>query len=553
MPKLKKIIFKFAIIFSMLFSISLNLIFSYALEISSETILDGGFDILPDGNGNFFLLSYNQNSTKSSLAYIDNTGDTPSIKQLKFAVNNSQINSLDYKYTTANYYKNFIYLTHISNTDTIIEQYRIALNRSLCVSNTSQQLKATKIEAPQQITLGNNGNLFILGSNATNSIAVYDASGGQIASISSQNGQTFHAVATDISKNYLYALDNSNNMLRYSVNSDTYKLETPSSEIKTSSFKFLTDNILVTSDGYICILNGTDFKLDSKSQIAAELKNYPTCVTGGFDESSILAKTDDKIISRIHCSDGAVTGKIELTENILALSTSGKKIIAITESENVKNINLISQSDIVKVSPPEPETPGESGGNQGGNDDNKDETEDGNKDNESTGETGDSNPGSETGGSDSDKDNPEENPSDETDDDSITSDIHHIDLENHIISEIPAGTTFAEFKNNLIFNGYSLVFKDTNGNVKTGNSTKIGTGYTVTFVKDGAEKESFKLIVQGDVTGTGTLTSRDISAFVNYLLGKASLDGLYLQAADFNGDGEPDVIDLFSMYKSLQK
>ena len=553
MPKLKKIILKFALTFSMLFLISLNLICSYALEVPSGTVLDGGFDILPDGNGNFFLLSYDQNNTKSALAYIDNTGDTPSIKQLKFYNNGSQTDSLDYKYTTTNYYNNFIYLTHIKNTDTIIEQYQISLKKSLCVSNTSQQLKATKIEALQQITLGNNGNLFISKSSNENSIAVYDASGGQIASISSQSGQTFHTVATDISKKYLYALDNSNNMLRYSVNSDTYKLETPSSEIKTSSFKFLTDNIFVISDGYICTLNGTDFKLDSKSQIAAELKNYPTCVTGGFDESSILAKTDDKIISRIRCSDGAVTGKIELNENILALSTSGEKIIAVTEGENVKNFNLISQSDIVEISPPEPENPGESGGNQGGDDNNKDETEDGNEGNENTDEAGDSNPGSETGGSDSDKDNPEKNPSDETDDDSITSDIHQIDLENHIISEIPAGTTFAEFKNNLIFNGYSLVFKDTNGNVKTGNSTKLGTGYTVTFVKDGAEKESFKLIVQGDVTGTGTLTSRDISAFVNYLLGKANLDCLYLQAADLNGDGEPDVIDLFAMYKSLQK
>ena len=548
MPKLKKIIFKFAIIFSMLFSISLNLIFSYALEISSEAILDGGFDILPDGNGNFFVLSYDQNNTKSALAYIDNTGDTPSIKQFNFFIDSSQTDSLDYKYTTANYFNNFIYLTSADGTK--IFPYKIVLDKNLLGLSSEIALSEAKINSPKQLAVANNGNLFISKSSNENSIAVYDASGGQIASISSQSGQTFHTVATDISKNYLYALDNSNNMLRYSVNSDNYTFETPSSEIKTSSFKFLTDNIFVTSDGYICTLNNSDFKLDTKAQIAAELKNYPTCVTGGFDESSILVKTDDKIISRISCSDGAVTGKIELTENILALSTSGEKIISITESENAKNINLISQSDIVEISPPEPETPGGSGGNQGGYGDNKGETEDGNEGNENTGETGDNNQGNETGGNDSDKDNPEKNPSD---DDSITSDIHQIDLENHIISEIPAGTTFAEFKNNLIFNGYSLVFKDTNGNVKTGNSTKIGTGYTVTFVKDGAEKESFKLIVQGDVTGTGTLTSRDISAFVNYLLGKASLDGLYLQAADLNGDGEPDVIDLFAMYKSLQK
>lgn len=524
MAKLKKIFFNLTIICSVLFLINFNSAYSFALEVPTEMILDGGFDILPDGNGNFFIISYEKNSTKSALAYIDNTGDTPSLKQFNFFINGSTTASLDYKYTTVNYCNNFIYLTHIKNTDTIIEQYQIGLRQSLCVSTTSQQLKATKIEAPQQIKLGNNGNLFILGSNDANSITIYDASGGQIASISSQNGQTFHAVATDISKNYLYALDNSNNMLRYSVNSGAYKLETPSSEIKTSSFKFLTDNIFVTSDGYICTLNGTDFKLDSKVKIAAELKNYPTCVTGGFDESSILAKTDDKIISRIRCSDGAITGKIELNENILALSTSGEKIIAITGDALPQNITLINEKGIIEVTQPEPEKPNEG-------DDSKDNPGDDNKD----------------------TDNPEEKPSDETDDDSITSDIHHIYIKNHIISEISAGTTFGEFKNNLTFNGYSLIFKDSKGNVKTGNSTKIGTGYTVTFVKDGTEKTLFKLIVQGDLTGTGTLTSRDILAFVNYLLGKANLDDASLQAANINEDDEANTIDLFLMYKMLQK
>lgn len=540
----------------MLFLISLNLICSYALEIPPKTVLDEGFDILPDGNGNFFVLSYD-NNTKSTLAYIDNTGETPAIKKFNFFIDTPQTDSLDYKYTTANYYNNFIYLTHINSTDTpedtTINCYQIGLKQSLCVLGPSLQLKKTNIGSPKQIAVASDEKFFILKSSSTTSVAVYNT-GGLINNVElTKNGQTFHTVATDISKNYLYALDNSNNMLRCSVNSNTYKLENPSSEINTSSFKFLTDSIFVNSDGYICTLNNSDFKLDSKVKIAAELKNYPVCVTGGFDESSILAKTDDKIISRIRCSDGAVTGKIELKENILALSTSGGKIIAVTGSNLPQNITLIDEANVIEITPPEPETPGESGGNQDGDGDNKDETEDDNKNNENTGETGDSNPGSEPGGNDSDKDDPEENPSDETDDDSITSDIHQIDLENHMISEIPAGTTFAEFKNNLIFNGYSLVFKDANGNVKTGNSTKIGTGYTVTFVKDGTEKESFKLIVQGDVTGTGTLTSRDVSAFVNYLLGKTSLDDLYLQAADLNGDGEPDVIDLFAMYKILQK
>lgn len=523
MAKLKKIFFNLTIICSVLFLINFNSAYSFALEVPTEMILDGGFDILPDGNGNFFIISYEKNSTKSALAYIDNTSETPTIKKLNFFNNGSQTESFDYKYTTANYHNSYLYLTNATGTN--ISPYKIRLNQNLLALISEISLSESKIVSPKQIALGNNGNLFILGSSKANSVAVYSATEELINSNGlSQSGKTFHTVATDISKNYLYALDNSNNMLRYSVNSDTYKLETPSSEIKTSNFKFLADNIFVTSDGYICTLNGTDFKLDSKSQIASEFKNYPTCVIGGFDESSILAKTDDKIISQIRCSDGAITGKFELDENILAISTSGSKIIAITGDALPQNITLINEKGIIEVTQPEPEKPNEG-------DDSKDNPGDDNKD----------------------TDNPEEKPSDETDNDSITSDIHHIDIKNHIISEISAGTTFGEFKNNLTFNGYSLIFKDSKGNVKTGNSTKIGTGYTVTFVKDGTEKTSFKLIVQGDLTGTGTLTSRDILAFVNYLLGKANLDDASLQAANINEDDEANTIDLFLMYKMLQK
>ena len=523
MAKLKKIFLNLATICSVLFLISFNSTYSFALKIPTEMILDGGFDILPDGNGNFFITSYDKNSAKSALAYIDNISETPTIKKLTFFNNGFQAESLDYKYITANYYNDCLYLTNATGTN--ISPYKIRLSQNLLALTSEISLPDAKIASPKQIALDCNENLFILANNNAKSVTVYNNLDGLINSNGlSQSGKTFHTIATNISKNYLYALDNSNNMLRYSVNSGAYKLETPSSEIKTSSFKFLTDNIFVTSDGYICTLNGTDFKLDSKVKIAAELKNYPTCVTGGFDESSILAKTDDKIISRIRCSDGAITGKIELNENILALSTSGEKIIAITGDALPQNITLINEKGIIEVTQPEPEKPNEG-------DDSKDNPGDDNKD----------------------TDNPEEKPSDETDDDSITSDIHHIDIKNHIISEISAGTTFGEFKNNLTFNGYSLIFKDSKGNVKTGNSTKIGTGYTVTFVKDGTEKTLFKLIVQGDLTGTGTLTSRDILAFVNYLLGKANLDDASLQAANINEDDEANTIDLFLMYKMLQK
>lgn len=524
MAKLKKIFLNLATICSVLFLINFNSACSFALEIPTEMILDGGFDILPDGNGNFFITSYDKNSAKSALAYIDNISETPTIKKLSFFNNGSQTENLDYKYTTANYYNDCLYLTNATGTN--ISPYKIRLSQNLLALTSEISLPDAKIASPKQIALDCNENLFILADNNAKSVAVYyNNLDGLINSNGlSQSGKTFHTIATDISKNYLYALDDSNNMLRYNTTLGNFTFENPVSEINTQNFKFLTDSTFVTSDGFICTLNNADFKLDSQVKIAAEPKNYPACVASSFDASSILAKTDDKIISQIRCSDVAITGKFELDENILAISTSGSKIIAITGDALPQNITLINEKGIIEVTQPEPEKPNEG-------DDSKDNPGDDNKD----------------------TDNPEEKPSDETDDDSITSDIHHIDIKNHIISEISAGTTFGEFKNNLTFNGYSLIFKDSKGNVKTGNSTKIGTGYTVTFVKDGTEKTLFKLIVQGDLTGTGTLTSRDILAFVNYLLGKANLDDASLQAANINEDDEANTIDLFLMYKMLQK
>ena len=64
MAKLKKIFFNLTIICSVLFLINFNSAYSFALEVPTEMILDGGFDILPDGNGNFFIISYEKKQHK---------------------------------------------------------------------------------------------------------------------------------------------------------------------------------------------------------------------------------------------------------------------------------------------------------------------------------------------------------------------------------------------------------------------------------------------------------------------------------------------------------
>lgn len=505
MLKIKRIAVSFVIIITFCIPANLNLQNSFALEVISGENLD----VLPDGTGNFLVTSYDTNSSK--IAYLETKSEPSKFIPLKlFVSGSSQSDTINYKYSTANFYGDNLYLTSVNGQNTTIQKYRISLEKNLYSSISSLEQKNIKIESPKHVAVANNGEAYFI-----NNSKIYKYNLGVDSVVTQIAGnQDFSAVFADVSKNYIYALDTSNKLFRYKVSANDFTFEQPVSEIIVQDLKFLTNNIFATSDGYIYTLDETQFKVSSTTKLITEIKNYPACLTAGFDITSFLAKTNDKIVSRFRCSDGAVTGEIEFEENVLALATSGDKIVAVTGFENQKNFNLISASDITEIVPPTSEIP------------------DDNSENEN---------------------NPSDENAENSDDDAIFSDVHNIDLEKNIISEISVGITFAEFKKNLVFNGYSLVFRDSSGKIKTGNSTKISTGYTVTFVRDGIEKISFKLIVQGDVTGTGTFNSRDISAFEDYLLGKLSLDSDYLNAANINGDGEPDTIDLFLMYKILQK
>ena len=523
MFKARRIILYFLIIFATFLFLANYFSFdSFSLDIPFNTMLDGGFDVLPDNNGNFFILSYDKDKTKSSLAYLSSSDSNQNIKQFKFFINSKQKDTLDYAYTTANFYNDFLYLTSINGNNSTINKYQIATSRELCVPSITLPLTdGVKIDSAKQTALSNDGNLFILDQTSADSIKIFN-DGGYSGNKLIKDAQTFHTITTDVSKNYLYAINSSNKLLRYKFSAGDYLLETLSNEDAIQNLKFLTDTTFVTSDGYIFSINKTDSSLISKVKIAAEIKNYPSCVTAGLDDSSILVKTEDNIISRVRCSDGAITGKIELENNILTLSTSGEKVIAITgKTENASilpnNVAFLTNENLIEITPPPPDptTPEE-----------PEKPEE-------------------------DKPNPE-NPYEDLEN-QITSDIHYVDSKKYVISNIEVGTTFAELKNNLIFNGYSLILKDVNGNIKSGNSTKVGTGYSITFVKDGMEKFSYKLIVKGDITGTGTLTSRDIASVINYLLGKSELEVPAWQAANINDDGDVDTIDLFLMYKLLQK
>lgn len=489
------------------------------LEVAAGMMLPDGFDVLPDGKGNFVITSYDNRKLQSTVAYLDNAGDGV-ITHMGY--NTESLKNTNYKYTTASYYSNpsqsfdnCICFTCLNSDKTIVK--KIVIDQNLCIENLNLPLSGLNIDSPLKIAVYDDDVIFFINSNNDKTVFAYSLSSGALNETGlTYSGKAFHSIFTDVSKKYLYALNSSNDLVRYKVASNKYTFEVPENTINVSNLKFVTDNIFVTPDRRIITLNKDSFKPDSEVEIATEVKDFPACVVVGFDGASILIKTEDKVISRIRCSDGAVTGKIELTEDVLAISKSANKIIAVTgaDTDGNKHIALLKEADIEEVTPANPSNPG------GG----------------SSGDGGDNN-----------------NPSSGADD-AITSDIYTVDAQNFTITGIEPGTTFAAFKNNLIFNGYSLgLKKEATAKPIYASSTKVATGNFASFERDGAEKISFKLIVKGDVTGTGALTSRDISAFENYLLGKTELNEESLQAANINGDGDQDVIDLFLMSKLMQK
>lgn len=492
------------------------------LEVATGMMLPDGFDVLADGKGNFVITSYDNSSQQSTIAYLNTANGVPSLTHINY-FHFIVTENIDYKYTTASCYRdlllgleNCVLFTYLDADKTVAKKISIDVENCQCDGSGTLDLDSIIIDSPLKVAVYDDF-IFFVNNTEKSPISCYDSNFEQLDTAGlTYGGKAFHSIFTDVSREYLYALNSSNNLVRYNIASGDYTFEAPETLINVSNLKFVTDNIFVTPDKRIITLNNASFKSDSEVEIAAEITDFPYCVVAGFEDASILIKTGDKVISRIRCSDGAVTGKIELTEDILAISKSGDKIIAVTGAGtgSNKHIALLKETDIEEVTPAEPSNPGDG----------------------SSGEGGDNN-----------------NPPSGAEDDAITSDIYTVDIQSYTITGIEPGTTFAAFKNNLIFNAYSLALKDANGNPKTGNSTKIATGYVVSFIRDGAEKVSFKLIVKGDVTGTGTLTSRDISAFENYLLGKAELSEESLQAANINGDGDQDVIDLFLMSKLMQK
>ncbi len=156
-----------------------------------------------------------------------------------------------------------------------------------------------------------------------------------------------------------------------------------------------------------------------------------------------------------------------------------------------------------------------------------------------------------------DDDNNDNNNNDDNNDpepikgDLLTSDLYNIDPQTNIITGIDQGTTIKEFKDNILYNTekYSIHFINYSNSAVT--SGIVGTNMKVILKEKNKTKCEYTIVIYGDLTGEGNINSRDTNTLLNHLLGKTSLSGPYLLAADINHDNVVNTLDLLLLEKYI--
>ena len=106
--------------------------------------------------------------------------------------------------------------------------------------------------------------------------------------------------------------------------------------------------------------------------------------------------------------------------------------------------------------------------------------------------------------------------------------------------------TLAELKKSINYNDNELIVRNHNGKVVT--SGNVGSNWQLIF--SGKTEKTFYTVLPGDITGEGNVNSRDIKSLSDYLIDDTELSPPFLYAADTDGNGVINLMDLYKIYKS---
>lgn len=133
----------------------------------------------------------------------------------------------------------------------------------------------------------------------------------------------------------------------------------------------------------------------------------------------------------------------------------------------------------------------------------------------------------------------------------VDSNTYDVSNENMEITQVGDDTTAKDFKDNVKTDtGTTITIKDKDGN-PVADTENVGSGATVEVTNAGGTKETFTVVVNGDITGDGEINTTDLSVLKQYLMGNIGA-GVYFnqQAADLNKDGEITLTD-FTILKDM--
>ncbi len=336
-------------------------------------------------------------------------------------------------------------------------------------------------------------------------IAVYNLRGKKISEF--YINDTVHSLICNYS-NSIYAITRQG---LYSVDNNScdfmqsYKFSAPA--------RFISNRDFVDSLGYVYRISGNNITklINAQSDV-----RYPS---GGTYKECVITSNSNSLLS-ISTSNNKTIKSYSISNFIEQFFLVNDTVVTLSYSGSTPIINLLSYNDFKSVV------------------NNKNSSTNNNK--------------NDTNNSISDSENnkSEVNSNLELKDQSkIYSDTYNFDYNNLKIRNVAPQTTVAQFKKNIQYTGYDVKFYKYGGNEIT--SGYVGTATIVRFYNNESYYE-FELCVIGDLTGEGNVNSRDKNMMFDYLLDEVNFTGVFLDAADLDGSGNIDTVDLILLLRMIK-
>ena len=113
------------------------------------------------------------------------------------------------------------------------------------------------------------------------------------------------------------------------------------------------------------------------------------------------------------------------------------------------------------------------------------------------------------------------------------------------------GKDISEYTKNIKNNFSTSEVKIYNSENKEITSGLVATGQKI-VIKNNGEEVTYNVIVYGDTSGDGKITTIDYSKVKAHILGTKKLEGAYFQSADTSKDGKISTIDYSKIKAHIQ-